>query len=126
MGERTFRRNNFELLGNLVEICQQRPRHARHNLPISEYQGVYDAYKADGYRIAHFSAHRAKSTTYVAAIWIKQDGYNPAARHNMTECQLQNERRQAFNDCRPICITGYLDSGGTKYGAYGFETPGLF
>ena len=91
-------------------------RHAHHNLPISEYQGVYDAYKADGYGIAQFSAHRVKSTTYVAAIWIKQDGYNPAARHSMTECQLQNElERQAFNDYRPICITGYLDSGGTKY-----------
>jgi hypothetical protein len=67
------------------KFCKQRATFSP-NLPIDEYQAVFDAYKAEGYRIAHFSAHRVKSTTYVAAIWIKQKGYKPAARHNMTKC----------------------------------------
>jgi CubicO group peptidase (beta-lactamase class C family) len=91
-------------------------RHARHNLPIEDYQGVFDEYKAIGYRIAHFSAHHVGSQTFVAAIWIKEDGYEPHARHNMTECELQNElERQAWNDRRPTCITGYVYKGATRY-----------
>jgi len=93
-------------------------RHARHNLPIGDYQAAYDAYKADGYRIAHFNAHSVGSQTYVAAIWIKQDGYNPSARHNMTECEFKNElERNAWNDYRPICVSGYPYHGETRYAA---------
>ena len=91
-------------------------RRARHNLPIEDYQGVFDEYKAIGFRIAHFSAHHVGSQTLVAAIWIKEDGYNPDSRHNMTECELQNElERQAWNDYRPICIAGYVYKGETRY-----------
>ena len=93
-------------------------RRSRHNLPIDDYQEVFDDYAADGYRIAHFNAHRVGSQTYVAAIWIKENGYNPSARHNMTDCQLQNElERRAFEDSRPICISGYATAAGTRYGA---------
>src|SRR3954451_22654263 len=56
-------------------------RHARHNLPIEDYQDVFDAFKASGYRIAHFNAHCVGSQTLVAAIWVQADGYDPSARH---------------------------------------------
>jgi len=92
-------------------------RHAHHHLPIEQYQDVFDAYKADGYRIVHFNAHRVASRTYVAGIWIKaKAGYNPDSRHNLTECEFQNELEQhAWNDYRPLCISAYLDSGGIRY-----------
>jgi CubicO group peptidase (beta-lactamase class C family) len=92
-------------------------RHARHQLPIEQYQDVFDSYKADGYRIAHFNAHRVGSQTYVSAIWVKaKDGYDPDARHNLTECEFKNElQRYAWNDYRPICINAYLVAGGTRY-----------
>jgi len=92
-------------------------RHARHNLPIEQYQEVFDEMKADGYRIAHFSAHRVRSQTLVAAIWVKGTSeYDPHARHNMTECEFENElERMAWEDWRPICIAGYAVSGGTRY-----------
>ncbi len=93
-------------------------RHARHNLPIEQYQDVFNEMKADGYRIAHFSAHRVQSQTRFAAIWVKGRGdYDPHARHDLTKSELENELdRLAWEDWKPICITGYaVSDGGTRY-----------
>ena len=92
-------------------------RHTRHNLPIEQYQDVFNEMQADGYQIAHFSAHRVGSSTLVAAIWVKGNGvYNPHARHTMTECEFKNElERLAWEDWTPICIAGYAVADGTRY-----------
>jgi CubicO group peptidase (beta-lactamase class C family) len=91
---------------------------ARHNLPSNQYQSTFDALMQDGYRIAHVNAHEAGAQTYFAGIWVRENGYSPTGRHNMSPATCEDTCKQlAGEDKRLTCLGGYRESGASKYAA---------
>src|SRR5262249_9829497 len=100
------------------------PLHARHNLPSSDYQATFDELKSEGYRITHVNAHEAGKITYFAGIWIKQDGYEPEARHGLSLASGESAARDfASTDYRMSCFSAYREDGADKFAAVWVPQP---
>lgn len=96
----------------------ERVQTARHNLPSSQYQPTFDALKLEGYRIAHVNAHEAGTQTYFAGIWVKEPGYEPTGRHDMSPSTFEETCKQlAREDQRLTCLSGYREDGASQYAA---------
>lgn len=96
----------------------ERPRRARHHLPSSEYPSTFDELKDQGYRIAHVNAHEAGGQTYFAGIWVREDGYEPAGRHDLSASEFEGEaKRLAGEDHLLTCLSGYREDGDNRFAA---------
>ncbi len=91
---------------------------AHHGMTSGTYQGTFNAYVAQGYRLTHVSGYTVGGTDYYAAIWEKSAGPASVARHRMTSEQYQ----QAFSDLvnagyRLKLVDGYTLDGSARYAA---------
>ncbi|MFC4562216.1 serine hydrolase [Nocardiopsis mangrovi] len=65
-----------------------------HAIPAGEYQGVFDARTAEGYRPVRLTPYSVAGATLIAAIWEKTPGPEWASRHDFNILNLQNHLRQ--------------------------------
>ena len=91
---------------------------AHHGMTSATYQGTFNAYVAQGYRLTHVSGYNAAGTDYYAAIWEKSPGPAWVARHRLTSEQYQ----QTFNTLtsqgyRLKLVDGYAIGTTARYAA---------
>jgi hypothetical protein len=91
---------------------------AHHGMTSTTYQGTFNAYVAQGYRLMQVSAYNVGGTDYYAAIWERSAGPAWVARHRMTAEQYQ----QTFNSLvsagyRLKLVDGYMLDGSARYAA---------
>lgn len=90
---------------------------ARHSMNSSDYQGAFDRYAKDGYRLVHVSGYSVNNGARYAAIWRKtNDGISWVARHGMTSSDYQSwfntYRDQGY---RLVLVNGYEVAGTDFY-----------
>lgn len=98
---------------------------ARHGLSAADYQQAFDAYGAQGFRLACVSGYADAGQARYAAIWEKPVG-GPAwvARHGLTSAQYQ----AAFDayvaqGFRLVQVSGYVVDGVDYYAAIWDKAP---
>ncbi len=91
---------------------------AHHGMSSSTYQGTFNAYVAQGYRLTHVSGYNVNGTDYYAAIWEKSAGPAFVARHRMTSLQYQQEFNKFANlGYRLKLVDGYAIGTSARYAA---------
>lgn len=91
---------------------------AHHGMGWQEYQQLLTTLSAQGYVLIHVSGYRVGVSVQFAGIWEKQPGVVWETLFGLTSSQYQ----QKFNDflasgMRPVCVSGYSDTGIARYAA---------
>lgn len=92
---------------------------ARHGMTAAQYQGYFDSYVGQGYRLAHVSGYAVGGVAYYAAIWDRKATPAWQARHGLTAAQYQTEfDRWVGQGYRLALVSGYtLDSDKDRFAA---------
>lgn len=92
------------------------PWQARHGIPLGDYQGIFDALAADGFRPVRLSFYTTPSGPHVAGIWHGGPAPTWTARHGLSGSDFQREfdARKA-EGYRLVDISGYEHDGKARY-----------
>ncbi len=91
---------------------------ARHGLMATQYQGEFDKWAGQGYRLTWVSGYSVNGASRYAAIWEKKTGPAWVARHGLTAAQYQAEfDKHAAHGYRLVLVNGYRVDGGDRYAA---------
>ncbi|MBZ4420658.1 peptidoglycan DD-metalloendopeptidase family protein [Myxococcus sp. RHSTA-1-4] len=98
---------------------------ARHGVPASSYQTVFNDITAAGYRPVWVDGYEDGSNTYYNAVFRPADGYAWAARHALTSAQYQTEVDTLVDQgYRLMQVDSYLTNGAVRYAAIFTKKPG--
>ena len=97
----------------------------RHGIPIADYQAVFDALAADGFRPVRLSFYATPAGPHVAGVW--HGGRAPAwtARHGLSGDDFQREFDALTADgYRLVDLSGYEEGGQARYAGVWEQSDG--
>lgn len=99
---------------------------ARHRMTSTEYQQEFQKQTALGLRLVHISGYSFAGEPHFAAVWMKTNGPEWIAQHNMTSGVYQQElNKQQAMGFRPVQVSAYRGHGADLYAAIWSREPGV-
>ena len=91
---------------------------AHHGMGWQQYQQKLTDLSAQGYVLTHISGYSVNGGVQFAGIWEKQSGVMWETLFGLTSSQYQKKFDEHLSaGMRPICVSGYTDSGIARYAA---------
>lgn len=91
---------------------------ARHGISAADYQQAFTELATQGYRLADVDVHSSKGHPHFSGVRRKESGPAWEARHGLNSDQYQHTFDDlVFRGFRPICVSGYDESGEARYAA---------
>lgn len=101
------------------------PTATHHGMTGADYQGKFDNYKNQGYRLIQIDGYTVGNTPYYAAIWEKSDGPTYATHHAMTGADYQSKFNSYKNQgYRLVQVDGYAVGNTAYYAAIWEKSTG--
>ena len=98
---------------------------ARHGINRAQYQGEFDKYVGQGYRLVLVNGYTVSGQDRYVAIWEKSPSPGWVARHGMTAGQYQTEFDKFLNQgYRLVHISGYAVGNDARYAAIWNKSSG--
>jgi CubicO group peptidase (beta-lactamase class C family) len=97
-----------------VALWDQAPRGtwiSRYGMSAAEYQSVFDAHVAAGYRLTHLSGYGGSGGEKYAAIWEQKSGSRWIARHGLNSAEFQAEFDAQFLAGYHLTLIGSYPAG---------------